>query len=409
MEPYNSYLETLDAQKDQLIHILEGWVDINSHSENLSGLHSMANVLQRDFKVLGGDLQRLPLPQAQLWDMEGTSRKIDLGEVISIKKRPSAPLRILLCGHMDTVYPREDKFQNGELVNQQTYKGPGAADMKGGLLIMLKALEILESSSYAGNIGWEVLITPDEEIGSLGSRFLLVEAAQRNHIGLVFEPAFPDGALVSERKGSAVFTIVARGTAAHAGRDFLEGRNAISSLARVIVAAEQYMVDHPGVYINVGKIEGGLASNIVADHAATVLNVRVNTKEQVDDVYSMLTHLLKKENKIQGLNLTLHEQTDRPPKPFDGPTKELFKALSDCSNELGRPLEHRPTGGVCDGNYLAAAGLPTIDTLGVIGGNLHTHNEYMLVDSLWQRAKLTSLFLLKIAKGDIRLEGIPNV
>ncbi len=409
MEPYISYLDQIDNQKERLLPQLESWVNINSHSENLSGLNSMANVLQRDFRILGGDTQRLPLPQAMVWDMQGASHKIQLGDIISIRKRPSAPFKVLLCGHMDTVYPINDKFQEGELINSQTYRGPGAADMKGGLLIMLKALEILESSTYADTIGWEVLITPDEEIGSLGSRFMLVESAQRNNIGLVFEPSFPDGALASDRKGSAVFTVVARGTSAHAGRDFHLGRNAISSLARVIVEAENYMKDHPGVFINIGKIEGGLASNIVADHAACLINVRVNTKEQVDEVYSLLTHLLQKENKIQGLNLTLHEQSDRPPKPFDENTRALFEALSECAELIGRGLESRPTGGVCDGNYLSAAGLPTIDTLGAIGGNLHTSQEYIVVDSLWQRARLTALFLLRLAKGDILLNGVTNV
>jgi glutamate carboxypeptidase len=280
--------------------------------------------------------------------------------------------------------------------------------MKGGLVILLAALEVLEASSVAQNIGWEVLINPDEEIGSLGSRFLICEAAQRNHIGLLFEPALPDGALVSERKGSVVFTIIAKGTAAHVGRDFNAGHNAIAALARLIVKAEAYMADHPGVLVNIGEIEGGQAVNVVPDLAVCRINIRVNTSQQIDDFYAFLTHALQHENKTKGLNLTLHEQTSRPPKHSDSKTQHLFFRLQQCANSLGYPLEWRPSGGVCDGNLLAAAGLPVVDTLGAIGGSLHTYDEFVLVDSIIQRARMTALFLLRLAGGEIDLKDIRN-
>lgn len=381
--------------------MLEAWINTNSCSDNLRGLRAMTDLLQKAFEPLGGDVQRLPLPPVSTWDLKGNSHKMELGEVLSIRKRPEAPVKIYLGGHMDTVYPATCPFQRAEYLNAQTLRGPGAADMKGGLLILLAALEVLESSPVAQNVGWEALINPDEEIGSLGSRFLICEAAQRNHVGLIFEPAMPDGSLVSERKGSAVFTIVAKGTSAHVGRDFHLGHNAISALARIIVKAEAYMAEHPGVLINVGEIEGGQAVNIVPDQAVCKINVRVNTPQQTDEFYTFLMHTLQHENKTKGMNLTLHEQTSRPPKLCDSKTQYLFTALQQSANSLGYPLEWRPTGGVCDGNLLAAAGLPTLDTLGAIGGNLHTYEEFVLVDSIIQRARLTALFLLRLASGEI--------
>lgn len=163
------------------------------------------------------------------------------------------------------------------------------------------------------------------------------------------------------------------------------------------------MHSHPGVVINVGQIEGGQASNIVPSAAVCKLNVRVNTSGQLDEFVHFITHLLQQENKTKGLNMTLHEQANRPPKVFDDKTRALFDILQSCAQLLDQELEIRPTGGASDGNFLSAAGLPTLDTLGAIGGNLHTYNEYVILDSLVQRTHIITLFLLKLAEGGIRL------
>lgn len=400
IEKYLPYLATIDNAKDRLIPLLEKWVNINTFSENIKGLSHMLEELTKAYKPLGGDMERLPLPLGHTWDVKGKAHQIPLGDVLSIRKRPGAAIKVFLGGHMDTVFSPQSSFQKGELLNPKTYQGPGSADMKGGILIMLMALEALEASPFAQNIGWEVLINSDEEIGSLGSRFLICEAAQRNHIGLVFEPALPDGYMVSQRKGSTVFSIVSSGISAHAGRDYHLGKNAINALARFIVHTENYAKEHPEVFINVGQIDGGTAVNIVPNQAVCRINVRVNAAEQLKEVYAFLTKLLHEENETEGIKMTLHEQTDRPPKLFDEKTQNLFKAFQDTAGLLGHQLAARPSGGVCDGNLLAAAGLATLDTLGPIGGNLHTENEFVLIDSILDRAKLTALFLMRLNNGE---------
>jgi glutamate carboxypeptidase len=301
---------------------------------------------------------------------------------------------------MDTVFSPTSSFQKTKKIDKYTMQGPGITDMKGGLLVMLAALKALEQTPWARKIGWEVLINPDEEVGSTGSEHLFVQAAKRCHYGLIFEPAFPDGTVVSQRKGSANMAIVVRGRAAHAGRDFYAGRNAIAALSRFIVEAEKLCSQERGVTVNIGRIEGGGPVNIVPDLAIGHFNIRVDTSNELTRVKEKLEALAVKEGKAEGISLTLHTLAERCPKPFDEPTQTLFQKVRRCAGELDMDFSWKPSGGVCDGNILSSVGLPTIDTLGVIGGNIHTQEEYIHLDSLTERACLTALFLMKFAAED---------
>ncbi len=235
-----------------------------------------------------------------------------------------------------------------------------------------------------------MFINPDEEIGSPGSRDFIIECARRNDVGLVFEPSLPDGSLVSSRKGSVNFTLVARGKAGHAGREFHREDNAITKLAHAIVEIESLTNENKGITVNIGQIEGGIATNIVPDLALTRFNVRVEKPNDLENIKQKLLQIVTKNS------LELHQDSERPPKPFDTKHRELFEKLKMCAQELGSDLNWIPSGGVCDGNLLASEGLITIDTLGPVGGNLHTREEYINVKSLTERAKLVFSFLEKL-------------
>ena len=155
-------------------------------------------------------------------------------------------------------------------------QGPGVTDAKGGLLVMLKALEAFERSPWANELGWEALINPDEEIGSPGSKLLLEKAARTNDIGLVFEPSLSDGNLVGSRRGSGNFVVMVKGRAAHAGREPHIGRNAINALAEFVVQLNSLPPGALGLTLNVGYIEGGGPVNVVPDRAICKFNVRVS-------------------------------------------------------------------------------------------------------------------------------------
>ena len=393
----SSILTWIDDQALNMSKLLEKWVNINSHSENLKGLGQMQAAILDEFASLGGTVRKIALPPRKRIDVKGQLIEEPQGNMLLITKHPKAPLKVLLGGHYDTVYPIDSSFQKAEYIEGNRMRGPGAADMKGGLVIMLTALQALERSSFAGKIGWEVFISPNEEIGSSGAEEILVGAAKKNSFGLLFEPAFSDGSIVGARKGSVNFTLVTRGKAAHAGRDFHLGRNAITAIAQFIIKAEQLNNQDVGVTLNFGQIEGGGPVNVVPDLAICRFNIRVISSKQLSDIREALAKIIIDVQALEGISFELYEQSCRPPKLFDETTENLYKIIAQCATDFGYQLKTKFSGGVCDGNILSEAGLPTIDTLGAVGGDIHTHEEYVDLDSLVQRSKLTAAVLCRLA------------
>ncbi len=382
--------------------LLKSWVEVGSGSRNLPGLEKMLSMLCEAFTVLEAKMEIVPLQPQELLQPDGSLVSIPLGRALSVSKRPNAPLRVLLSIHYDTVYDADHPFRTWEILGENTMRGPGAADAKGGLLVLLKSLEALEQTPWAANLGWEVILGPDEEVGSSGSAPLLVKASARNHLGLIFEPSRSDGTLVSARKGSGVYSLLARGKAAHAGRNPHEGRNAIDAVAYFIVELHNLLEQRRGVVLNVAHVQGGGPANVVPDLTFCRFNVRTETPEDRQRVDSDIVLAAETIGRERGVSMELHRDSQRPPKVLDGRTVKLMDLMTGCGKELGMPMQWGSSGGASDGNILAAAGLPTLDSLGVRGGNLHSSEEYVMLDSLVERAKLTSLFLMKLASGEIR-------
>jgi len=376
------------------------WAEVNSGSRNLPGLRQMAQLLAEAFSAFDPPMQRLTLESEKKISSDGVLVEVPLGQALHLVQRPEAKKRVFLCIHMDTVYPDDHPFQQVQKVNDKILRGPGVADAKGGIAVMLKVLEALERSPWAKNIGWEVLINPDEEIGSPGSAPLLAQAARRSHLGLVFEPALSNGNLVGARKGSGNFVLVVRGRSAHAGRDFSSGRNAIAALSSAILQIDAINGRWPDVTVNVGRVEGGAALNMVPDLAICRINVRCTQRRQQNDVREVLEEIVKGVSEREGFSAQLYGDFHAPPRPLDEPLQRWLEHASECANELGMNIHWEPTGGACDGNRLSAAGLPTIDTLGPVGGEIHSPREFIFLDSLPQRAQLAALLLMKFASGE---------
>lgn len=396
MQKKTTSLDWIQAHQTEMVNKLTAWSNINSSSDNLPGLARMLDALEQDFSVLEGRMERITLPPRNAISPSGDLITQSLGEALRITKRAEAPIKIFLAGHMDTVYPLSHPFQQVSRENENILRGPGVADMKGGLLIMLMALKVLEGHPDAERVGWEVFINSDEEIGSVGSESHFREAAKRNQLGLIFEPSFADGAIVSSRKGSMNVSVVAKGKAAHAGKDFEKGFNAILALADFISRANLLNDNEKGIFINPGHIIGGGPVNIVPDLGICRLNLRAVEKNDFLNASKKLMDIINS-NKIAGVQLTLHIESMRTPKIFDEKCCNLFEMINQCAKDEGYTLIHRPSGGVCDGNILAEEGLPVIDTLGAIGGETHTSNEYILIDSLVKRSRLIGLFLTRLA------------
>jgi glutamate carboxypeptidase len=384
--------EQLPAMRDELLQLSA----INSGSFNTAGVNAVAQRLRALFAPLQAECETIPVAPCLSSADDGSLRERALGHALRLRKRPDAPLRIFLCGHMDTVFGTEHPFQRARQTDTDTLVGPGVADLKGGMLVMLLALGALERSEWRERIGWEILFNPDEEIGSGGSMPLLAEAAKRNHLGLVYEPSFADGNLASERKGS----VVVHGRSAHAGRDHTLGRNAIRAAADFIAALDQLNGQRDGLTINPGYVRGGGALNIVPELCVFKFNVR--TSQTADECWmqDQLDLLLTRLNQREGFRLELRGGFTRPPKLFDARNRQLAEMIRECGKRLELDLQFKPTGGCCDGNNLAAFGLPNIDNLGVVGGEIHSDREFMRISSLAERGKLSALLLLGLASGD---------
>jgi glutamate carboxypeptidase len=397
---YQPYLDFIASQFEHMKQLTYNWSKINSGSYNVAGLAQMREVLKDNFYWLGVEIEEIALPPAQNVNNKGELVEIPLGLALRMRKRPDAKIQVFLGGHYDTVFEANHHFQTPVLLNDNVINGPGVADLKGGLVVMLKALEALERSPFAENIGYEILLNPDEEIGSVGSDYLLKEAASRNHIGLIYEPSFSDGTLVSSRKGSGNFSLIVRGKAAHAGREHHLGRNAVVHASKIAVCLSELSAN--GLTVNVAKIEGGAALNVVPDIAIIQFNVRVENSAQQSNMLEKLQQIIADFSDVD-YRLELHGSFTRPAKIIDERHQRLWNALNEVGAMLGIEIKSKPSGGCCDGNNLSAYGLPNIDTLGVIGGNIHSEGEYVLLDSLVERAQLSALLLLRIASGEVKL------
>jgi len=381
--------------------------EINSGSFNVDGVNRTASHLEHLFSDLAPDqVEHLEVAPFRSTNDRGEWVERSLGRALRLRKRANAPLRVFFCGHLDTVFDITHPFQKSRQLDSDILNGPGVADLKGGLLVMLLALKALERSPHADRLGWEILFNPDEEIGSRSSAPLLAEAASRNHFGLIYEPAYSDGGLASERKGSGNFDLVVRGRAAHAGRNPEDGRNAIALASELAVALQGLNGQRDGLTVNVGYVHGGGALNIVPDRCVLKFNVRTSQPSDEcwlqDTLDLMLTRANDRYAARGGYELELRGGITRPPKPVSAGTAQLQTMLSDCGRQIGLELAFRPTGGCCDGNNLAAHGLPNVDNLGVVGGDIHSDREWMRISSLAERGKLSALLLLRLASGELR-------
>ncbi len=387
----------LKQQYPDMVKHLLAWCEINSGTFNLDGLNRMADVLTSAFTELNAQPQHHTLPPYDIVNDNGEITPQPLGQLLSWVKRPEAPVQVLLCGHMDTVYASNHSFQTCRYVNDLTVNGPGVADMKGGLLVILYALQALEKFADASHIGWRVMINPDEEIGSPGSAALMKQWAPAYDYALVFEPSLtPEGFFAGQRKGSGNFTFVVHGLAAHVGRAFDQGKNAIVGLAHLTQALNALNGQREGVTVNIGYCHGGGPVNIVPDVAMAKLNVRTLCIEDETWFYEKLEHELQLFQQQFSMQIDWHGYFGRPPKMMDEKQIAFYQQLAEVSKEMGLTAHWEATGGCCDGNNFAALGLPTIDTLGVRGGAIHTDKEFILLDSLTERAELTARLLMKI-------------
>jgi len=378
-----------------LTQVLE-WSAINSGSRNLAGLERVATLLADAFSALPGQLNFEQPSAVEAVDSAGHTSNIEHGRHLHLQIRPDAPVQLLFTGHMDTVFGVDHEFQQHRWLEDGVLNGPGVADMKGGLAVMLAALKAVEQAPGAQKLGYEVVINSDEEVGSLGSADLLARCARGKRAALTYEPAaLPDGTLAGARPGSGNFAIVVHGRSAHAGRNPEDGRNAL--LAAADLALHLAAGKYPGLSVNPSRIEGGSPSNVVPDLAILRVNLRPRTPDDQARAQDLIDTAITAIAAEHDVRIEVSGEFGRPPKPLTPEAEQLFDLVRRAGADLGQSIAWQPSGGVCDGNNIAACGVPVVDTMGVRGGKIHSMEEFLITASLKERAALSALTILRLA------------
>jgi glutamate carboxypeptidase len=386
------------AMAEPMLDQVLAWSAINSGSRNLPGLERMAATLADAFSALPGDLELIDASPVESVDLSGKTIALEHGQNLRVKVRPHAPVQLLFTGHMDTVFAVDHAFQQTKWLEDGVLNGPGVADMKGGIAVLLAALKALEAGDDAERIGYVVIVNSDEEVGSLGSAPLIAEAARGKRAALTYEPsALPDGTLAGARPGSGNYSIVVHGRSAHAGRNPEDGRNALVAAADLALRLDGLKRD--GLTVNPARIDGGSPSNVVPDLAVLRVNLRPRTPAIQSDAEREIEAAVAAVAAERDVRIDLHGGFGRPPKPMTPEMETLFGLVKEAGADLGQSIGWQSTGGVCDGNNIAACRVPVVDTMGVRGGKIHSMEEFLITQSLGERAALSALTILRIAEG----------
>jgi len=387
--------DALEARAPVMGSDLARHVRIPTGWNHKAGLDEYRELLLDRVRAIGAEVELVegdPRPRWLLGRDEGAMPPI----AICRRRRTGAAARILIACHIDTVFDPHGDFNDLiESTDGKTAVGPGVVDMKGGILVAINALEALEEAGL--ETSWTLVLTSDEETGSFSSERVLRECVAGHDYGICTEPALPGGELAIERMGSGQFMIDCRGRASHVGRDFTGGVSAVTALARALVKISEMPDAKRGRILSVGPLKGGDATNAVPDHAAAWGNARFPTPEVGDEIAALLDALATPDDAMPRIGVRL--AFNRPAKPLIPATEKFALAARAAAESLGQELPFASTGGVCDGNILQDAGLPTIDTLGVRGGGLHTPDEWIELHSLPDRAALFAVLLHRLATG----------
>jgi glutamate carboxypeptidase len=368
------------SQETELLARLQELVAIESPSEDKTAVDRMAERVADLMAAAGGRVERLA--------------RREVGDLVLGLWGSSAPeaYQILLLCHMDTVWPLGTLAAHPPRLEGDRFYGPGAYDMKAGIVIALAAIQSLQAVGAARplerRIAW--LCTSDEEIGSHHSRAVIEELAAQSELVLCLEPSLPGRVMKTARKGVGDFTIRARGKAAHAGADHHKGVNAIQEMAYQITILQGFTDYESGTTVNVGQIQGGTASNVVPAECVIVVDFRVSQKGEAERLMRAVQSL---QPVLPGAELEISGELNRPPMERDARMIAAYEKARVIAARQGLDQREASTGGASDANFTAALGVPTLDGLGADGDGGHALHEHVLVSSLPLQATVLAAIL----------------
>jgi glutamate carboxypeptidase len=374
------------ARYPRFVDELSTLVAIDCGSYTPTGVNRVADGVGASLAELGAAVERIPHRP------EGRERQ--LGDLVIGRLSGSGP-RLLLIGHMDTVFEPGTAAERPFRVSGERATGPGVSDMKGGLLAGLHALAALHAIDRRPSVTF--VANPDEEIGSPFSTPHIRRLVADHDAALVLECARANGDIVSARKGIADYEVTISGRAAHAGVEPEKGRSAIVEAARQVLALHALNGRWPSVTLNAGVIEGGTRPNVVAAACRLELDVRAATASEFDlavaEVREIVTHPT-----LEGVSAELRQAAFHPPMERTAGNARMAELAIAIAAEMGFELHEALTGGASDANTTTAAGLPSLDGLGPIGGDDHSADEWLDLSSVVPRTTLLAALIDRVAE-----------
>lgn len=380
--------EVLKRRFDEYVGVLQQLVNIDSGSFSPEGVNRMADFCESRFDDMGWTVERIP--------HEPTENEGRLGDLVIGRSPKNDGPHVLIIGHTDTVFDDGTAADRPFSIEGDLAHGPGVSDMKSGLLSGFFALEALQALALPlGNVTY--VCNPDEEIGSPFSGPHIKELAGSADVALVLESGRHDGSVVSQRKGVIDFTIDITGVAAHAGVEPERGRSALVEAAHLALALHELNGRWPGVTVNVGTLNSGTRSNVVAERAHLVVDVRSPDGETLDAAYSEIERLcaspVTPDVSIRAVGRRWH----RPMEKSEA-SQRLVDAAREIAAEIGWDLVDSATGGASDACTTSAAGVPTLDGLGPVGGGDHSPLERINLTSVVPRATLLASLVALVSE-----------
>ncbi len=376
----------VDARLPRFLDELETLVNIDCGSYTPDGVNQVADFMADALRALGADVRRVPHDP----EPGGTQ----LGDLVIGEMEGSGP-RLLLIGHMDTVFDEGTASLRPYRSNEGRAFGPGVTDMKAGLLAGLHAIAALREAGLRPALTF--VANPDEEIGSPFSTPFIRELAASHQAALVLECARANGDIVSARKGIADYRMSLVGRAAHAGVEPEKGRSAILEAANQVIALHALNGRWPSVTVNAGVIRGGTRPNVVAERCELEIDVRAATVDAFNEAAAEVERLASTPT-VEGIVLDLERIAGHPPMEKSPASTRLVALAATIAGELGFALTDAATGGASDANTTAALGVPTLDGLGPVGGDDHSVDEWLDLDSVAPRTALLAGLIGRIGE-----------
>lgn len=398
-DPEKAMIDWVDQNQQAILDELKLHVEMNTGTGNIPGIDAYRDVLRNDLDELGFETETHPAPSVEILTCEGGEMAFADSLVGTLKGNSTR--RVLMSGHMDTVFPKDDEFQELLIEDDGTLKGPGVGDMKGGIVVMLNALRAVKAQGLLDDANITVVFNSDEEIGSLGSRDLILSLAEEHDIGLVFEPA-PPGKMTRSRKGLGQARLKITGREAHAGANHEEGVSANLELAHKIIEIEKLTDYDTGSTVNTGTMSGGEKRNTIPGCAEAYIDMRYLSSETGEQLKSGIEDIAS-ETVVSNPDypefptveswVVLH----RPAKAENAEVDELIALAMGLSTAVGgEPIvETEVSGGGTDGSIAQSVGLPTIDDLGLNSTGIHSSREESSVDTLIARTKMAAIMLAR--------------